>query len=189
MADAIDQEIEAIKVVLVALSPLSEKARASVLEYVTRRLAVSVAERKDGASVSNVAVSAASASSVDTIHLKTLKEQKKPRSANEMAALVAHFLENQAPEKERKSTINQEDIKTYFKIAEFRLPRTLRVTLPNAKNAGYFDSAGDGEYRLNAVGHNLVVHSMPRGAGRKSRPVLYRKARKSRAAARSSAKR
>ena len=38
------------------------------------------------------------------------------------------------------------------------------MTLPNAKSAGYFDAVGNGEYKLNAVGHNLVVHSMPRGA-------------------------
>jgi hypothetical protein len=36
--------------------------------------------------------------------------------------------------------------------------------LPNAEGAGYFDSLGGGEYRLNAIGYNLVNHSMPRGA-------------------------
>ena len=38
MAEPIDQEIEAIKSVLSALSPLSEKARTSVLDYVSKRL-------------------------------------------------------------------------------------------------------------------------------------------------------
>jgi len=59
-------------------------------------------------------------------------------------------------------------VETYFKIASFPLPQQLRMTLPNAKNAGYFDLAGDGEYKLNAVGHNLVAHSMPRGASKAS---------------------
>ena len=36
MADPIDQEIEAIRAVLAALSPRSEKARVSVLDYVTK---------------------------------------------------------------------------------------------------------------------------------------------------------
>lgn len=102
-------------------------------------------------------------------HIKDLKDQKKPRSANEMAALVAYYLANIAPQPERKTTVNTKDIETYFKIADFRLPEQIRVTLPNARNAGYFDPKGDGEYQLNAIGHNLVVHSMPRGAGETSK--------------------
>ncbi len=89
-----------------------------------------------------------------------------------MAAIVAYYLMNIAPHDKRKETINQKDIVTQFKIASFPLPRQVRVTLQNAKNAGYFDLVGDGEYKLNAVGHNLVAHSMPRGA---SKTVIPRK--------------
>ena len=66
-----------------------------------------------------------------------------------------------APKTERKDRITTKDIETYFKIAEFPLTKT-QFTLPNAKAAGYLDAVGNGEYKLNAVGHNLVVHSMPR---------------------------
>ena len=38
MSDAVDKEVEAIKIVLAALTPLSAKARASVLEYAMKRL-------------------------------------------------------------------------------------------------------------------------------------------------------
>jgi hypothetical protein len=95
-------------------------------------------------------------------HIKQFKEQKKPRSASEMAALVAFYLANVAPKAERKDKITTKDIETYFKIAEFPLPTKTQFTLPNAKAAGYLDAVGNGEYKLNAVGHNLVVHSMPR---------------------------
>jgi hypothetical protein len=93
-----------------------------------------------------------------------------------MAALVAYYLGNLAPEGQQKATVNTQDIETYFKIAKFPLPEQIRVTLQNARNAGYLDPAGEGAYKLNAVGHNLVVHSMPRGAssgphaGRAKRP-------------------
>lgn len=36
------------------------------------------------------------------VHIKTLKDQKKPRSANEMAAVVAYYLKNMAPRTKRK---------------------------------------------------------------------------------------
>ena len=85
-----------------------------------------------------------------------------------MAALVAYYLANVVPVSDRKQTVSAKDVETHFKIAGFPLPKAVRVTLQNARTAGYFDSAGEGEYRLNAVGHNLVVHNLPRGEGSKA---------------------
>ncbi len=169
MSEPVDQEIEAIKVVLAALAPLSEKARASVLDYVTRRLDLTgpVAPATHSAAGSPpLAAASPGGGAAPTVHIKDFKDQRRPRSANEMAAVIAYYLANVAPQDQRKQTINQKDVETYFKIATFPLPRQVRATLPNAKNAGYFDLVGDGEYKLNAVGHNLVAHSMPRGASK-----------------------
>jgi len=171
MTDLITQEIDAIKAVLTALEPLAPDVRASVIDYVAKRLGISHSPTSAAAASASMAATsqavtlAAQPGATSTpVHIKTFKEQKKPRSANEMAALVAYFLGEVVPQAQRKSTISTKDIQTYFKIAEFPLPEQVRVTLPNAKQAGYFDSVGDGEYRLNAVGHNLVAHSMPRGS-------------------------
>lgn len=168
MSESVDQEVQAIKAVLAALSPLSEKARVSVMEYVVKRLDLALTQEPQSPPHPQgrgplAHVTSASDPSTAPPHIKQFKELKRPRSANEMAALVAYYLSNLAPAGQRKNTVNQKDIETYFKIAEFPLPQQVRVTLPNAKAAGYFDSAGDGEYKLNPVGHNLVVHSMPRG--------------------------
>jgi len=187
MAEHIDKEIEAIKAVLHALEPLPIEVRASVLRYVLQRLQIVIASSTEvsTAGASSAIVDATAGAKKITgeqqslpVHIKTLKEQKKPRSANEMAALVAYYLANAAPKVERKDRITAKDIETYFKIAEFPLTKT-QFTLPNAKAAGYLDAVGDGEYRLNAVGHNLVVHSLPRDAGVKvaSRRKPAKKAR------------
>ncbi len=194
MTETVDQEVQAIKEVLKALTPLSDKARASVLDYVVKRLDLPSAQIVQGAGSGSGGPAAAPSTASESgpgaaapIHIKTFKEQKKPRSANEMAAVVAYYLANLLPPGQRKGTINQRDVETHFKIAEFPLPQQVRVTLPNAKAAGYFDSAGDGEYRLNAVGHNLVAHAMPRGkasdsgrAGRRPRPPKRKAAKKRR---------
>lgn len=42
MAEHIDQEIEAIKVVLLALEPLTAEVRTSVLGYVAKRLQIAI---------------------------------------------------------------------------------------------------------------------------------------------------
>jgi hypothetical protein len=170
MAEHIDKEIEAIKAVLLALEPLPAEVRVSVLGYVLQRLQI-VLTPSTQISTTGASGTIASAGTRDEpqtlpAHIKILKEQKKPRSANEMAALVAYFLANVAPTAERKNRIMAKDIENYFKIAQFPLTKT-QFTLPNASKAGYLDAVGDGEYTLNAVGHNLVVHSLPRAAGGK----------------------
>lgn len=172
MAEHIDKEIKAIKAVLHALEPLPADVRVSVLGYVLQRLQIVLAPSTQGSTAGTAAaIAGATARILETggeqqtlpVHIKALKEQKRPRSANEMAALVAYFLANAAPKAERKDRITAKDVETYFKIAEFPLTKT-QFTLPNAKAAGYLDAVGNGEYKLNAVGHNLVVHSMPRDA-------------------------
>ncbi len=77
-----------------------------------------------------------------------------------MAALVAYYVSELAPEADRKKEITKPDIERYFKAAGFNLPADASFTLVNAKNAGYLESAGPGKYKLNPVGYNLVVHRM-----------------------------
>ena len=188
MSDALEKEIDAIREVLSALEPLDGTARRSVLEYVIKRLQIGIAAGSAPAAPSGAAPHVVeppptepATSSAEPVHIETLKNEKSPRSANEMASLVAYYLSHVAPQDKRKGTVNTQDIETYFKIAKFPLPRQPRVTLQNARNAGYFDSVGDGEYRLNPVGYNLVAHSMPRGS-RKSAPARKKKStRKKRA--------
>ena len=195
MTDPVDQEIEAIRQVLSALQPLSETARASVLEYVAKRLSIpSGVATPHGGEIPPIPPHdiPEREGHQGVIHIRDFKDQKKPRSANEMAALVAYYLENHSSPEARKNTVNQKDIETYFKIAQFPLPKTIRVTLTNARNAGYFDLVGEGEYKLNAVGHNLVVHSMPRGTAVSktgSRPKARKPTRTQPAAKKSSRKR
>ena len=176
--DKTEKEIEAIRTLLGTLRPLEPQTRGIVLAYVMQSLQIAF-EFHDGPYEAEPSVAEQPRDQADTAkqpltHIKQLKDGKKPRSANEMAALVAFYLENVAPEKERKDRINSKDIDTYFKIAGFRLPEQSRVTLGNARNAGYFDAVGSGEYKLNAIGYNLVAHSMPRGTGK----VLSRTSKK-----------
>lgn len=168
LADEIDKEVEAIGLVLKALEPLTPEVRKSVVRYVSERLQISgysapaqrMPEARNPAKAD--APKQEQSSSVE-VHIKELKSEKKPKYAVEMAAIVAYYLENFAKPNERKDRITNQDILTYFKIADFKLPTKPQFTLPNAKAAGYFDAVGNGEYKLNAVGHNLVAHSLPRG--------------------------
>jgi len=78
-----------------------------------------------------------------------------------MACVVAFYLKELAADGERKDTVSAADLDRYFKQAQFKLPERMTQVLPDAKGSGYFDSAARGEYKLNAVGYNLVAHSLP----------------------------
>ena len=93
--------------------------------------------------------------------IRSLRAEKNPKSAREMACVVAFYLQELAPETERKDSISASDLDRYFKQANFKLPEKIGQVLPDAKGAGYFDSAARGAYKLNAVGYNLVAHKLP----------------------------
>jgi hypothetical protein len=109
--------------------------------------------------------------------IRSLKEERQPSSVNEMLALVAYYLSECAPMDERKEFIMRADVEKYFKQAAYPLPQRLDVVLPNAASAGYLDALGSGQYKLNPVGYNLVVHGR---SGDKS-PGSKRKSAKSKA--------
>ncbi len=100
------------------------------------------------------------------IDIRTLKEEKNPSSVKQMACVVAYYLQEVSPQEERKETVSTADLEKYFKQAGFKLPKAIDQVLRDAKSSGYFESVGRGEYKLNAVGYNLVAHSLPKNKGK-----------------------
>ena len=173
-----DSELLAIRSVLSALVPLKRESRTRVLDYVFKRLGLVTGMGQQGSTDSIAIESPSPAGGVSSVpmpvsdqqqDIRSLTEQRSPKSANEMAALVAYYLAEVAPEQYRKQAISSDDIKTYFKQARFKLPSSAKMTLVNAKNSGYLESTGTaGFYKLNPVGYNLIVHSLLPRSDKKS---------------------
>jgi len=158
-----DKELEAISSIINLLQPLDAIQRNRVLEYVLKRLEMAtLSAPRVGLSVEEGEQAAPAPARFPMKDVRSLTAEKQPRSANEMAALVAYYVAELAPEDERSETVNVNVVKRYFKMAGFPLPRVLKNVLSNAFAAGYFDNVSRGEYRLNPVGYNLVVHNMPK---------------------------
>jgi hypothetical protein len=180
----IQAEIQVLETVLSALAPLDEATRRRVLGYVQQRFGVPSSEAPPPVPASQPTTSAEGAvpeaRPVDQItDIRTLRERKQPKSAVEMAVLVAYYLSEIAKPPEHKGTIRTADITKYFKQADYRLPTQPNVTLHRAKNAGYLDTATRGQYSLNPVGYNLVMHGLPRtGAETKASARRSRSGRK-----------
>jgi hypothetical protein len=161
--EKLDSEIEAIRTVLAALEPLDESVRGNVLDYVLKRLKVHLpASVEKNVSPPPEFPSGAQTEPIHYKHIAELREEKDPQTAIEMAAVVAYYLSNYAPKDERTTEVGTTEMKTYFKIGGFKKKTDFRYLLPNAKLAGYFDSVEHGKYKLNAVGYNLVAHSLPK---------------------------
>lgn len=160
----LENELNAIKSIITVLEPLDYETKKFVLETVFRKLNISDYNISKPSNVQPHYVEQVSkdVKIEKNIHIRDLKNEKKPTSANEMAAIVAYYLGNCVPESEKKEFITTKDLETYFKIAEYKLPSQIRFTLNNAKKSGYFDITKEGEYKLNAIGYNLVVHSLPK---------------------------
>jgi hypothetical protein len=174
-----DDELNAIRAVLSALVPLKREGRTRVLDYVLKRLGMQGDQSPISVITSTgTATSELPSSSSRAVDIRSLTKEKGPRSANEMAALVAYYLSEAAPEGNRKQTINTDDIKTYFKQAPFKLPSRPEQTLLNAKNAGYFEAVGGGQYKLNPVGYNLVAHNLPAGGAPSKQPRVKRQTKR-----------
>ena len=158
-----DVELKAMAAVIDALTPLDETARARVVDYVFRRLGLPRVPlpRTEGVRATLVEGDTRVLPSSVT-DIRSLTAQKQPKTAIEMAAIVAYYLSELAPISERKTEIRVEDIKKYFKQADFRLPGAASQTLVHTKNAGYLDGGAQrGHYKLNPVGYNLVAHHLP----------------------------
>jgi len=170
----IESELQAVKAITSQLNALDDEARVRVLDYVFRFLglpsdtSLRTTRQKSGAATAPVTERADSSTTSEPQRMRdirALKEEKAPRSANEMAAVVAFYLSELVLEEERKDSIGVADIQKYFKQAGYPLPKKPSNTLSNAASAGYFDSVGHNQYRLNPVGYNLVAHNLPATTG------------------------
>lgn len=162
---AADAELNAISVILNALDGLDGESIQRVLDYVFSRLSIAAPSHVKAVTTVTPPQSIQSSEGAHRTRMpsiRDLKDEKRPESSNQMAALVAYYLSEVARDEERKEAVNTGDLEKYFKQAGFKLPKSIPQTLSNATAAGYFDPGGNGLYKLNAVGYNLVVHGLPR---------------------------
>jgi hypothetical protein len=177
-----DPELKAIEQVMQALGSLNQDARERVVNYVFQRLGLAAPATPAQVQQETLAVPIVPTPPAPVAHggvhdIRSFRASKNPKSDNEMAALVAYYLKHLAPAEERNDAISTADIEKYFVQANYPLPKQPRNTLTNAKNAGYFDSAERGFFKLNPVGHNLVAHGLGK-EGQQAAPVRRRGKRK-----------
>jgi hypothetical protein len=114
--------------------------------------------------------------------IKSFVESKSPKSDVQFAAVVAYYYRFEAPTADRKDTITADNLSDAARLASRRRPPNPGMTLTNAKNQGYLDSAERGQFRINSVGENLVAMTLPGGASSERKQKRDRGSKKPKAA-------
>ena len=163
---------QAIDEVINALQALEVSSRLTVIKAACEHLGIPYGGKVAMSGSSSQGEDTRTLVSSDTVDLssqqhlpldiRSLKEQKSPSNSTEMACIVAYYLQHIVPDAERKSEVSRDEMEKYFLQAGFPIPKRPEQILVDAKAAGYFESIGRGKYKLNAVGHNLVAHALPR---------------------------
>ena len=156
-----DKQLKAINGIIEILKELNNDECMRVFKYVFDRFDI---KNLNMSSVDLKSNFLPQNNNVSIVDIRTLKEQKKPKSGIQMVALVAYYLKNIISLDERKDIINTNDVEKYFNQAGFKLPTGKRGSadvLNNAKKAGYLEAIAKNKYKLNPVGYNLVAYGLP----------------------------
>ncbi len=159
MNNATEREMNAVRTIISVLDPLENDTRQRVLIFALGQLGIV----RIAAPIIQVGEPAAPSPHTELPEtIRTLRKKKLPKYATEMAAVVAYFLADVVPMEQRKSSISHDDIRTYFRKADFQLPKSVTDVLIHAAQSGYFDSKGNGQYELTPLGRDLVINKLPK---------------------------
>lgn len=166
-------DFEVAKSINDLLEPLNGERRERILRWVSESFGLSavVADPTPPAkSVTSAPPSPASqshvASNVQTsVDIKSFVEQKSPRSDQHFAAVVAYYYRFQAPEQQRKTSVDTDTLQDATRLVGRKRLTNPLATLNNAKNSGYLNSSAPGAFEISTVGENLVAMTLPSGDG------------------------
>lgn len=110
-----------------------------------------------------------------SVDIRTFFQEKSPSSDVEATAVAAYYHQYLASPPHKQDWVDAESLQEAFRLAKWPLPKRTNFTLVNARNAGYLDSIGEGKYRLNPVGYNLVEHTIGSANKSEKKPRRRRK--------------
>ncbi len=159
-------DLEAVRAVAEALSGFDANEQERIIRWAREKLGLTIPSAVPPAGqTTQQEASTSLASPSQTSHapttLKAFVIEKKPKNDVQFAATVAYFHRFEAPQNERKSEINSEDLLEGCRLAGRTRLKNPGQTLQNAHKLGLLDRAGRGTFTINSVGENLVAMTLP----------------------------
>jgi hypothetical protein len=181
-------EFDVAKAIVDHLKPLDEAMRIRVYRWVAESLAIPLqsshghprlSDNRAGTSPPSVASSPSELEAQPeskTPDIRSFFSQKQPRTDIHFAAVVAYYFRFVAPLAERRESINSTLLQEATRLVDRERLAKPSQTLTNAKNQGFLNNTGRGEYSINSVGENLVAMTLPgtdtaRSSTERAKPV------------------
>lgn len=155
---------DAAKEIVEALQGMDKTSQTLAMRFAAETLGLQPASASHTSVATILPAPAGASQPAGTPHSMDIKQftaAKAPKSDQQFSAVVAYFYRFEAPEAQRRETIDSEFLLEAARLAGRKRPTNARFTLNNAKNAGYLDIATAGKYRINSVGENLVAMALP----------------------------
>ena len=163
-------DLEAVRILTETLEPFDSKERERIIRWTMEKLGMtnampggsspaSIPPEQNQVKVSPITQDRQQIRKTD---IKTFIESKSPKSAIQIATVVAYYFRFEAPSDKRKDVINKDDLVDAVRKADLTRPQRPEQVLVNAFHAGYLDRSEEkGQYQINAVGENLVAMTLP----------------------------
>jgi len=171
---------DAAKEIVESLQGLDKTSQALAMRFAAETLGLQQPPVSPTPAATPLAVPSGTPTPTGTHHPMDIKQftaAKAPKSDQQFAAVVAYFYRFEAPEVQRRESIDADFLLEAARLAGRNRPSNPRFTLNNAKNAGYLDVATTGKYRINSVGENLVAMALPENASESSSTKSVKKSK------------
>ncbi|MGH8327649.1 MAG: hypothetical protein ACRET2_12885, partial [Steroidobacteraceae bacterium] len=162
-------EFDVAKAVADQLQGLQKEQQQKILRWVMEHLGLelrvaSSADQRMGETSTAAGDAAISqgAASQRTMDIKTFVDSRSPKNDVQLATVIAYYHRFEASKQDRKEYIDANLLRESMRhIGQQRTSAWAPQTLNNAKTLGYLDSPERGQFRINSVGENLVVMTLP----------------------------
>jgi hypothetical protein len=154
---------DAAKTIVEALKGLDKPSQALAIRFASESLGLSgvAMQPPSGVGAPSQMSQPEVRGATHSTDIKQFTAAKAPKSDQQFAAVDAYFYRFEASDSARKDAIDANTLREAARLAGRRQAKNWAFTLTNAKNSGYLDSAGSGQYRINSVGENLVAIALP----------------------------
>jgi hypothetical protein len=165
-----DDDLDAVRVISTALEPFDQVQREMILRFVRERVGMPLTNGVPGAAGSPPSPPVVDQTTPPTpvpisgkgpTDIKSFMEHKNPKNDIQAVAAVAYFYKFEAPASEHRDAITADEYVNACRLVGRQRPGRAAQTMHNAVRGGLVDAVGDGTFKLNSVGENLVAVVLP----------------------------
>lgn len=164
MSQQID-DLEAVRIIASTLEKFDKNDQERIIRWAREKLGLNVTQQPLTHPLPQTPSQSNPQIPIDrAVDLKTFINEKNPTSDMQFAATVAYYYKFEAPEDQRKETIDSDTLQDAARLANRKRLSKPSQTLINASFNGMIDKTdAKGVYKINTVGENLVAMTLPQG--------------------------